>query len=87
MIKLEKTGKQNCTSVKIGAVELFFSYETLIGVSGTGYAMTGKARVENTWGPTTGKHINQFGLKEAPVVSHDRLNEIAEAFLRHTVAL
>jgi hypothetical protein len=40
--------------VNIGDVRLYFSYRTLVGVSGPGT----RVRCHNTWGPTTGKHIN-----------------------------
>lgn len=58
----------------IGPVTLYFSYNTLIGVhTGTQFA-----RRENHWGPTTGRHINEFGLRDAMIMSERDLEGLAE---------
>lgn len=51
--------------VDIGPHSLFFSYETLIAYSGP----SGNERVENIWGQTTGRHINEMGLRDWPVTT------------------
>ena len=61
-------------TTEIGPVTLYFSYQTLIGVD-TG---TQKARVENRWGPTTGRHINEFGLHDALTLDGADLEGLAE---------
>jgi len=53
---------------------LYFSYSTLIGVSGP----LGAVRCTNTWGPTTGRHMNEMGLRSN---RWDEVNE--EALLAH----
>jgi len=72
-IRHYQQGSQSAYSVEIGGVTLFFSYATLIGV----WSINRKVRVENQWGPTTGKHINAFGLKEAEVVPFEDIEQIA----------
>jgi len=54
---------RKCYTVHIGEIDLFFSYETLIGV----HLVTEKMRVKNEWGPTTGRHINQLGIEDFPI--------------------
>ena len=47
---------------------LYFSYETCIAQR---YFKDGDAvyeRVANVWGPTTGRHFNEMGLRDWPVV-------------------
>ncbi len=44
---------------------LYFSYETIIAQrlhDGT------QERIANSWGPTTGRHFNEMGLRDWPVV-------------------
>jgi hypothetical protein len=53
------------TIVTIGRNEFFFSYTTCIAFRGflpvVGYT---KARRENSWGATTGRHFTEMGCKE-----------------------
>lgn len=76
------TGRNTeCRALHLGGVTLFFSYSTLIGyetVSG------GHARIVNEWGPTSGRHFNECGLADAPIVTPQDLasavrNAIAQA--------
>jgi hypothetical protein len=52
-LELEQDG--NATTVRIGALELVFSYRTPIAyyAPGCGWRVS-----QNVWGPTTGRHIN-----------------------------
>ena len=79
-----ETGRNtDCRTVTIGTVALCFSYETLIGAKlyrTPGSVATGvptSFRVSNSWGPTTGRHFNECGLKEALIVPITELHEIA----------
>lgn len=51
------TDRPNFSIVRIGPVEIGFSYRTAIHVSGP----AGTATRQNSWGPTTGRHLNWFG--------------------------
>jgi hypothetical protein len=70
-MKLTKISN-SCHSVESEGVEVFFSYQTAIGLRNHNTGFT--ARVANTWGPTTGKHFGQCGIKNAPIFSTDALN-------------
>jgi len=68
--------------VTIGDLELFVSYETIIAAR----TLYERARLRNDWGPTTGRHINEMGLKDWPIVTEEELNRIAtEAFICEAV--
>jgi hypothetical protein len=67
-IKLNKISN-NCHSVEIGSVEIFFSYKTAIGYRN--HANGDVARIKNYWGPTTGKHFGQCALHKAPLLSSE----------------
>lgn len=76
MIKLmdvEKfTGKPSRTPAYVVAIDdlyMFFSYNTLIGMAYDDV----QCRVENTWGPTTGKHMSIFNIRGFEIVSKDDL--------------
>lgn len=63
--------------VRIGSIQLFFSYNTLVGFSdGVSYM-----RRANIWGPTTSKHINYLGIKDFEEVEEDVLESYAFAAL------
>jgi hypothetical protein len=80
-IKLNKISN-NCHSVEVGAVEIFFSYKTAIGLRNhsTGYA----ARIKNYWGPTTGKHFEQCGLNKDAILfnSEDEFRQCVDGQVR-----
>ena len=72
------TGRNtNARVVTIKMTELFFSYETLIAVR----SVEGCYRVENSWGPTTGRHINEMSCRNFKVVSREKLQDFAMASL------
>jgi len=53
----------NAKLIKLNGMSFYFSYETLVAVH------TGKELkvVENSWGPTTGRHLNKIdGGKKIP---------------------
>ena len=57
--------KPNFTKINVGALTVWFSYETPIAFkNGTWSTLVVS---ENVWGPTTGKHLNYIdgGTKEA----------------------
>ena len=51
--------------------DLYFSYETCIAYAGP----LGRFRRENDWGHTTGRHINEMGLRDWPVVSKEEMEK------------
>ena len=55
--------------VTINEHELFFSYSTCIAYRGP----LGHFRLDNTWGPTTGRHINEMGLRNLPIVTEKEM--------------
>jgi hypothetical protein len=56
----------------IGNAALYFSYTQLIGIA----TQEHRVRVKNSWGPTTGKHFNQFNIGQYEIVTHDELHKI-----------
>jgi hypothetical protein len=64
--------------VDIGGVEIYISYETVIAIQSEA---TGRLRRDNNWGRTTGRHMNELGIKSWPIVSEEEMNTaIARAF-------
>ena len=54
-VQLTKGQSPTANVVTINGVRLLFSYETIVGFdAGNGWVVR-----ENSWGPTTGKHMNQ----------------------------
>ena len=72
-ITLKKGSHRNTQAhiIYINKHTLFFSYETCIGYIGP----LGSFRLKNYWGPTTGRHINEMGLRDLPVVSREKMEE------------
>jgi hypothetical protein len=63
-----------CYIVTIGDVEAFISYDTVIAIR----SPKGHGRLRNDWGPTTGRHINEMGLRDWPLVEPAELARLAE---------
>lgn len=66
--------KTECYIVTIGDVEAFISYTTILAIR----SPKGHGRLENSWGPTTGRHINEMGLRDWPLVTPAELASLAE---------
>lgn len=57
--------------------DFFISYQTVVGIR----FPSGRYRLPNTWGPTTGRHINEMGIRDYEEVGDEvfdkKMNEIA----------
>ena len=60
-LRLRKATNRNTQAyeIELGPHTLYISYETVIGYCGP----VDRFRLTNLWGPTTGRHINEMGLK------------------------
>lgn len=58
--------------------ELLFSYSTCIAARHG----TRRARLANSWGPTTGRHFNEFGAKDWPILGDTEFAAFCEALER-----
>lgn len=67
IVRLIQVNNTKAHTLHIGNHALHFSYETCVAYEGP----LGRARIENHWGPTTGRHMRQLGVKDFPVVSDD----------------
>ena len=71
--------KPNFTKINVGALTVWFSYDTPIAFRSSGERVVR----ENVWGPTTGKHLNVIdgGTKEAKErrVSSEDFNRALDA--------
>ena len=69
---------RNFKSVKIGAITLYISYETIVGFC---TPPTGLCVTENVWGPTTGKHLNMISEKEDRIPRQEFLKKLESIVL------
>jgi len=60
----------------LGRTMLYFSYETCIGFQGFSNGVYHAVRLDNSWGPTTGRHINDLGISSLPIVDSDEFDRI-----------
>jgi hypothetical protein len=79
MPRLRKPINRNTPAhvVSINGADYYFSYETCIAFSGRckdGNYRT--LRIENHWGPTTGRHFNEMGLSDFKIVEDDVFHEM-----------
>ncbi len=77
MITIEKTQNNKFTTVEIGNLKLYFSYETIIGFK-TGTRTTA---IKNYWSNTTGRHLNTFSDKSERLERPD-FNQALETTLK-----
>lgn len=69
MIEIYQDCNGKATRVDIGDHVVFFSYKTAIAYRGP----LGACRVDNYWGPTTGRHFKALGVYDLPMVSQEEL--------------
>lgn len=86
-IQLEVTplanGRQsvNARYVEFGQLTIWFSYLTPIAFHNRRDNI--RAKSENIWGPTTGRHLNAPGLAHFEKYPNDTFNNLLEAQLKH----
>lgn len=61
---------------------LYFSYETLIAKRSTDGT---RERLDNVWGPTTGRHMNEMGIRDWPVVDEISPTKVISPLLYATI--
>lgn len=75
---------RNETTVSIGSLDIYFSYETPVA-----FRDNGRLRVsENVWSTTTGKHLNRIdgGDKQARLPRSEFEAELKGALVQHGLA-
>lgn len=79
-VRLYKATNRNtqCYWVDVGNTSILFSYQTAIAVQ----TPRGKYRIENSWGPTTGRHFSDSNADSWPVISIVELEEKIHASIR-----
>jgi hypothetical protein len=60
-----------CYSINIAGSSFIVSYDTIIACR----TDEGACRIENSWGPTTGRHMNDTGIRDWPVVTEEELQK------------
>lgn len=63
--------------VSVMGVNVLFSYQTAIAFNDDRQRL----RVRNTWGPTTGRHMNEANVRDYTEVSDKAFNEALDAAL------
>lgn len=61
-----------CYQINLGGDTFYISYETIIAAS----VGDQRIRLDNSWGPTTGRHMNDMGVRSYKVVSRDELQDL-----------
>lgn len=68
------TYSNNCVMVKVGRLNLFFSYSTLVAVHCA--ELNYRARTEENYSRTTARHLSKMGCKDWPKVPQSELEDI-----------
>lgn len=78
-----KSTRPNTNYVRINNLILYYSYETIVG-----FAFMGNTYLrENTWGPTTGKHLGWIANidKKERLPRKEFEEKLKEAFIRNRI--
>ena len=67
--------------VFIGGLNLVFSYSTCVAMYYHPLGLCG--RLDNRWGPTTGRHLKEMGAWVFPVVESHELEAMVEQAIQH----
>lgn len=83
MITLRNTTgrKTEARVLDVNGVHLYFSYETLIAVDSPEF----HGRVENVWGPTTGRHMKEMEVYDWPEYTQAEIEQQAGKALLYGV--
>lgn len=73
MLSFNHASKRNtkCYEINIAGSTFLISYDTIIAC----HTDEGAVRIENSWGPTTGRHMNEMGIRYWPVVPKAELHQ------------
>lgn len=82
---INENSARNFNEVSIGNVDLYFSYETVVGFRAPGY---GLVVCENVWSTTTGKHLNWLdgGQKHSRTPYYEFEKKLEEVLKEHGLA-
>jgi hypothetical protein len=69
IVQFMKGSERNtqCYIFRLAGIEFFISYNTIIAIRSD----EGSVRLDNTWGPTTGQHMKEMGVKDFPIVDQE----------------
>ena len=83
MIKFrrETNRRTEAYSIDIGYNRLYISYEAIVAF--TDSAMNSSCRIENHWGPTTGRHMREMGVHDFPIVSDEEMERRIDSAICH----
>lgn len=70
----------SCRGVEIGSLTLYFSYDTVIAFSSP---KTGLVIRQNSWGVTTGRHLNAISENKKIRINGDEFQKQLESLLEH----
>ena len=72
MLSFHHASRRNtkCYCIEIAGSSVVILYDTIIACR----TDEGACRIENSWGPTTGRHMNETGVRDWPVVSSEELH-------------
>lgn len=71
-----------CYRLVLGDVRLGISYDTVVSVAGPHHGNFTLARLRNSWGPTTGRHMRELGCSEYAVIDdEDEFQELVQSMV------
>lgn len=81
-LNLRKATNRNTQAyiLNLGNFRFYISYETIIGCA----TYDERVRLRNSWGPTTGRHINDMGIHDFKEVDDHYLSELVKRAIVET---
>lgn len=75
-VRLSKGSRRNtqCHIVEVGAHTYYFSYQTCVAYCGPAWPKC--VRIHNHWGPTTGRHMSDMGVKQWEILPDEVFEEV-----------
>ena len=59
-------------------VVYYFSYETCIAAEGTFDGVHQRVRIANSWGPTTGRHFKELGVRDWRILEDQDFDDLVQ---------
>lgn len=78
MISFRPGSQRNtkCYEIHLGDACFFISYSTIIAASAYDGDTWRRVRLDNAWGPTTGRHMNEIGVRDWEIVSSETIQDL-----------
>jgi hypothetical protein len=78
MLSFRHASRRNtkCYQIRLGGDSFYLSYETIIAAEVHDGDEYRRVRLDNSWGPTTGRHMNELEVRNYAVIEESEMQRL-----------